>query len=145
MSSPMIRALPTLQDVMAARAGRPIPKGPTRLQVHEQQAPLTKVDEKTFRADVWRRDKDRCRCCGRKVVKTLSRVPERGEVHHLHGRVGDLRFEVRAAILACLTCHEKLTGKVNEHRLVAIPSKTFTIRQGAFTDARHPVTFKRLT
>lgn len=78
------------------------------------------------------------------MIKTISRVPERGEVNHIHGRRGDLRFEARAAILMCLECHEKFTGRVNEHRLQIIASKTFTTPQGTFTDARFPVTFKKV-
>jgi len=127
---------------LTQQKGRPVPKGKTRLEAHIEQRPLTKVDEKTFRAAVWTRDKDRCRCCRRKVQKVLGRVPERGEVNHIHGRTGDLRFEVKAAILLCLTCHERFTGKVNAHRLRILASQTFTIRQGTFTDATYPVTFE---
>lgn len=134
--------LPTLAEVQAARAGKPIPKGKTRLEETIETRPLTKVDEKAFKDEVWKRDKNRCRCCGRKVLRTMARVPERGEVHHCHGRSGDLRFEARAAILVCLLCHEKLTGRVNQHRLTAIATKTFTTRQGTFTDARAPIVFK---
>ena len=122
--------------------GRAVPKGRTRLEVKMDAKPLTKIDETQFKTAVWTRDRKRCRCCGRKVAKSIERIPERGEVHHCHGRTGDLRFEPRAAILTCLKCHERLTGKVNAHRLTATPSKTFTIRQGTFTDATYPVTFK---
>lgn len=134
--------LPTMAEVQADRAGKPIPKGKTRLQETIDARPLTKVDEKAFKDEVWARDKKRCRCCRRKVERIMGRVPERGEVHHCHGRTGDLRFEARAAILVCLQCHEKLTGRVNEHRLTAVATKTFTIRQGTFTDARAPIVFK---
>lgn len=135
--------LPSAIEVDAARAGKPISKGKTRLEETIEARPLTKVDEKAFKASVWHRDRKRCRCCGRKVQQVMGRVPERGEVHHCHGRTGDLRFEVRAAILVCLECHEKLTGKV-AYKLAAFPSKTFTIRQGTFTDANFPITFKRV-
>lgn len=134
--------LPTLAEVQAARAGKPIPKGKTRLEETIETRPLTKVDEKAFKDEVWDRDKRRCRCCRRKVERVMGRVPERGEVHHCHGRSGDLRFEARAAILVCLLCHEKLTGRVNQHQLTAIATKTFTTRQGTFTDARAPIVFK---
>lgn len=142
--SPILSALPDAEDVAAARVGQPIDKGKTRLELKVEARPLTKVDEKTFKADVWKRDGKRCRCCGRKVIKCLDRVPERGEVNHIHGRAGDLRFEVRAAILMCLKCHERFTGRVNAHRLQIIASQTFTIRQGTFTDATFPVQFKRI-
>lgn len=100
------------------------------------------MDEKKFSGQVWHRDRNRCRCCGRKVIKTLARVPERGEVHHIHGRIGDLRYEARAALLLCLRDHERVTGRVNQHRLTIVATKTFTTKQGTFTDASQPVTFQ---
>lgn len=134
--------LPTLQQMDAERAGLPIKKGKTRLEETTADLAQAKIDEKKFKAKVWFRDRNRCRCCGRKVIKTLSRVPDRGEVNHIHGRTGALRLEIRAALLMCLTCHERFTGKVNAHRLRIISSKTFTIPQGTFTDATHPITFE---
>lgn len=123
---------------------KPCPKGKTRLQETIDARPLTKVDEKAFKAAVWRRDRNRCRCCGRKVLKTMGRIPERGEVNHLHGRTGDLRFDDRAAALMCLQCHEKYTGRVGGEKLIVIASQTFTTKQGTFTDARHPIRFERV-
>lgn len=140
--TPNLDGLMTMAEAAAKRAGKPIEKPKTRLQETIAERALVKVDEKAFKAEVWKRDKDRCRCCGRKVQKILGRVPERGEVHHIHGRVGDLRFEARSALLLCLTCHERVTGRVNEHRLIIHPTKTFQIRQGRFIDARAPVTFQ---
>lgn len=119
-------------------------KGKSRLQERVEERPLTVVDERAFKAEVWLRDKSHCRCCGRKVVKGLiKRVPERGEVNHIHGRLGDLRFEAKAAILLCMTCHEKFTGRVNE-RWIIEATKTFTMNGKQYTDARKPVTFKRI-
>lgn len=136
--------LPTPEEMYLERLGKPISKGKTRLEIKIEAKPLTKVDEKDFKAEVWKRDGKRCRCCLRKVIKSIERVPNRGEVNHIHGRTGDLRFEVRSAILMCLQCHERFTGRVNKHRLQIIASKTFTIRQGTFTDATYPVTFKEV-
>lgn len=135
----------TAFDDLPALTDRPrmaIPKGKTRLQETIAQRPLTKVDAATFKREVWTRDLYHCRCCLRAVIQTPARIPERGEVNHLHGRTGDLRFEVRAALLLCLTCHERFTGRVNAHRLLIIPSQTFTTQQGTFTDATYPVTFQ---
>lgn len=136
--------LPTMAEVAADRVGNPIAKGPTRLEQRMEEKPLTRIDEKAFKAEVRKRDGNCCRSCGRKVVYVMDRIPERGEVNHLHGRRGDLRFEVRAALLMCLKCHERFTGKVNAHRLQIIPTKTFTTRQGTFTDATFPVVFKEI-
>lgn len=140
----VVNRLPTPEQVYAERLrkGEGFQKGKTRVEAKADAKPLEVVDEKKFRAEVWHRDQNRCRCCGRKVIKTLARVPERGEVHHIHGRVGDLRYEVRAALLLCLRDHERVTGRVNQHRLVIVATKTFTTKQGTFTDARKPVTFQ---
>lgn len=121
----------------------PQPKKASRLQDKVAAKKLTVVDEKKFRAEVIARDKAKCRMCGRKLLKTISRVPERLEVHHLHGRTGDLRFDSRAALCLCLTDHERVTGKVNI-KLRILPTKTFTTPQGTFTDARHPVIWKEI-
>lgn len=129
---------------LTERPRQACPKGKTRLELTTEKRPLTKIDEKAFRDAVWLRDNYKCRACKRPVLRTIARVPERGEVNHLHGRTGDLRWDVRAAALMCLECHERFTGKVNAHRLVAIPTKTFTTRQGEFTDARFPIIFKEV-
>lgn len=133
--------LPTLTDVR--REHRAVPKGKSRLQDTKAEKTLALVDDKTFRAEVFKRDKGHCRCCGRKVVKTISRVPARAEIHHIHGRRGDLRHEVRAALLLDAECHEKVTGKVNE-KLVIVASHTFHIRGQIYTDATFPVKFERV-
>ncbi len=131
--------LPTCREVAASRVGRSFPKGKTRIEAFVDERPILKLNERTFKIAVWNRDKYCCRCCARKVIKTVARVPERGEIHHVHGRVGALRFEVRAALLCCLSCHERVTGRVNQHRLIIVPSATFTIEQGTFTDATFAV------
>lgn len=143
----VLAKIPTAESIAASRVGQSFPKGQTRLQAKVEAKPLTTVTEKDFKASVWHRDRNRCRCCGRKVQKVMGRVPERGEVHHLHGRGGELRFEVRAAVLVCLTCHEKLTGKVNE-RWTATGTKFFEVtdKSGLHTyiDARFPIHFARV-
>jgi hypothetical protein len=135
--------LPTAAEVDAMRRGKPISKGRTRLEDTVKARPLTKVTEKAFRTEVWTLDKHRCRCCGRKVQQIISRVPERGEVHHIHGRLGDLRFESKSALLLCLACHERVTGKVND-KLVIVATKLFDIRGVKYTDARAVVMFRAM-
>lgn len=135
--------LPTPEEMYAERKGKPLTKGKTRLDDVVDARKLMKVTDKDFRKEIWHRDKHRCRCCGRKVLKTISRVPERGEVHHCHGRRGDLRFDSRAALLLCLFDHERVTGKVND-KLIIIPSKTFAFKGQQLTDARSPVTFQEM-
>lgn len=131
--------LPSLDQ----RPRQACPKGKSRLQITADAKPLTLVDEKAFKTEIWRRDAYRCRCCHRKVVKDLKRLPERGEVHHIHGKLGDLRFESRCALLLCLMCHEKVTGRVNE-RIVILATRTFEIKGQRYTDARYAVRFERV-
>jgi hypothetical protein len=59
------------------------------------------------------------------AADVLSRLPDQQEVD-----------------LLCLLHHERVTGKVNQHRLVIVATKTFTTRQGTFADAREKVEFK---
>lgn len=133
--------LPTLADVARSRTG-PIEKGRTRLELAMDARPLTRVDEQAFRKEVIDRDGYVCRCCGQKVIKTLASIRERLEVHHIHGRTGDLRFEAKSAIVTCNFCHQRLTGRINERRLFVVPTQTYSTRQGVFANARFPLVFK---
>lgn len=86
------------------------PKPPSRLV---DRAAKRRDDEqrlREFRDAVWRRDEGKCRMCGRKVVKTLSLVPERGEVHHLRGRnvTPEDRYNVKRAVLLCAADHQRV-------------------------------------
>lgn len=133
-------------NALVTPATRPTPtlqKGPSRLQATKSQAQITVVNVRVFKREIWARDLGCCRKCGRKVIKTLARVPERGETHHLHGRTGDLRFEVKCALLACCSCHEQLTGRVNE-KWIAVGTRFWTLNGERVIDARFPVHFKRV-
>lgn len=143
LSDFLAKRLPTKDEIDAERRAVPNWKPPTRVEDMITERALTVVDDRQFKKEVWKRDGYRCRCCGRPVVRTPARIPERGEVHHVHGRGGDLRFEVRAALLLCLKCHERVTGRVND-RLAIIGSKFFTVRGERYIDARAPVRFEKI-
>lgn len=121
----------------------PQPKAQSRLQEQKVERKLTVVTERDFLKTVRDRDRMRCRKCGRKVIIILSRVPERAEVNHLHGRRGDLRFEDRCALLMCCECHEQCTGRVNEKWRV-VGTAFIEIKGQSYIDARQPVTFERI-
>lgn len=63
--------------------------------------------ERAFKLAVWLRDRARCRACDRKVIHSIERIAERGEVHHRRGRnvMPEDRFNVAAAVLLCYRCH----------------------------------------
>ncbi len=134
--------LPTLAEMNAKPHATA--KSAMRSQLQDDKAAdrQAKKDDAIFRAAVWKRDKGLCRCCRRPVRKTIERVPERGEVHHVHGRVGKLRYLVKAALLLCATDHERVTGSVGVSKLLVIPTKQFTLDGQTYTDAGKPVTFK---
>lgn len=133
--------LPRLDEVR--RLSQKCPKGKSQLQAATDEKRLTLIDERAFKKAVWDRDGGHCRCCRRKVIKSMTKSKERAEVHHIHGRGKDLRFEPRAAILVCGFCHERLTGKVND-KLIIIASKTFRIRQDEYTDATFKLAFEKV-
>ncbi len=117
--------LPTLANLQQTR--RPCGKGPSRLDVKVKALPVARMTEGAFRAAVKQRDKYRCRRCGCKVLSTLAAVPTRAEVHHLHGRRGALRCEVRTALTLCAVCHEKVT----RHVIVPVASTWWTFHDKA--------------
>jgi len=127
---------------LTERKAAPVPKGKTRLELTADARPLTKVDDKAFRDQVWIRDHYHCRCCGRAVLRTIERVPEQGHVHHIHGRGGDLRFESRAACLLCALCHARCKGQINGSRLILLAARRFRIDGIPYTDARYPIRFE---
>lgn len=144
--TPNLDGLVTMADMDAARAGKPLLKGTSRLQKTAAEDKRTLVDDAAFKREVRDRDTWHCRKCLRKVVQVVRRQPDRAEVHHIHGRGGDLRFESRCALLLCLGCHEQVTGRVNE-RWIIRPTKTFTVRSmpgKELTDARAKVTYERV-
>lgn len=120
----------------------PCPKPASRLTDRIAVKRQREQDERDFRAKVWRRDKI-CRKCQRAVLATIARVPNRREVHHVFGRIGLLRYEVRAALGVCLQCHEQLTGKVNE-RWTVYGTATFALDGRVYLDTRQPMTFRRV-
>lgn len=134
--------LPTPEDMYRARRGQPLLKGKSRLELKAEAKPLTTVTERAFKKEVWTRDRNRCRWCKRKVRKTIERIPERGEVHHLHGRLGDLAYESKCAILVCLEHHEKLTGRVNE-KYITVGTKFWRLHGVKVIDARQRIEFER--
>lgn len=135
--------LPTLAEQSAKLAFRPQPKGASRLEKLKAETKLIVVDEAAFKAIVRKRDRLRCRKCGRKVVVQMARGVKRCEVHHLYGRRGDMKFDDRFAICVCGECHEQLTGRVNE-KWITVGTMFLDVKGHQLIDARHPVLFERV-
>ncbi len=137
--------LPTMAEVNQQRRAVPKHEIPTRLQEKTDERRDEKKAEERWRKELWARDKGHCRWCKRKVVKTLELLPERGERHHVVPRENRVtRWDARAALLVCLACHQRLTGKVGGERFVVVASKTFTVDGVQYPDCRKPVIYKRI-
>lgn len=135
----------TFAEMRQARAHL-LQKGstPSRLEAREaKRKDETKLEQK-WKAEVWKRDGGKCRWCGREVRKCLELIADRGEVHHVSGRVvREIRWDRRNGLLLCATDHERVTGKVGERFL--IHSKyTFTVDEIAYINADRPVKFQRV-
>jgi hypothetical protein len=96
--------LPVLTE--RGRCATPKPK-PAVLEKFARQL-VRDSDDRTFRTAVWLFDDGKCRACGRRCARTMNTQPNRGEVHHLKGRVGKLRHDVKHAVLLCAVCHARL-------------------------------------
>lgn len=102
----------TLAQVEALRRqGGPIEKGKTRLEVKESREADTDKAWEECKRTVDKRDRMRCRCCGRKVVKTIELQGNRAEHHHIVRRKKEpkLLTDARNVMLLCLECHQKVT------------------------------------
>lgn len=52
------------------------------------------------------RDGRKCRACGRKVIQTFARVPERAERHHVVPRSLGGESTKEGVCLLCASCHD---------------------------------------
>jgi len=93
---------------------------------------------------VWKRDGHCCRWCKREAIKTIELVGQRGECHHVSGKVVKaIKWDRRNGLLLCLSCHERITGKVAEKFLIH-SRHTFSIDGIAYINADKPVRFQRV-
>lgn len=131
----------------------PVPKGKSRSQLKAEDDTADATAEEKWKRAVRKRDDNHCRWCKRRVKVTLDLVPDRAECHHAAGRFPlAIRWLVKNGLLLCNTCHERVTGRVNE-RFIVIYSKFYELDADAFPDlageqfpdAGGPVEFKCIT
>lgn len=136
-------SLPTLGDM--PRGGWPKEKPePSRLQAKEEKKRDEKKEEAAWKKAVWTRDESECRWCRRAVRKCLDLVADRGECHHVSGRVvKEIRWDRRNGLLLCATCHERITGKVAEKHVVT-SKHTFAVDGISYINADKAVRFTRV-
>ncbi len=138
-----VRGLPTLADLQMRRRAVPKHAMPSQLQERQAERASAVKREAEFRTAIWIRDRGRCRCCGRVVLKTMTLDPRQGHVHHIHGRGKGLRHELRTALLLCaFPCHERVTGAVGKPRLRIVGRRTFMLNGTRLIDANYGVMFR---
>lgn len=138
------KLLPTLAEVNAIRRAKPKGAEPSRLQVKAAKVKSEVKDEARWKREVWKRDGGKCRWCGREVRKTIELVPDRGDCHHVSGRVVQaIRWDRRNGLLLCAADHERITGKVAERFLIH-SKHTFTVDDIAYINADRPVRYQRV-
>lgn len=104
------------------------------------------VDEKKLEEAclkiVWKRDKHRCRVCDCHVIRSLARVPNRGEGHHLAGRADyAVKFDPRNRVLVCALCHEKL--ELLKLFIIATAKQMFRVNGKSYINGDKPIQFKK--
>lgn len=116
--------LPTPDEIAKETYGVRIPKGHHRLDRKGVKDRQDRQAERDWKKAIWARDEGRCRCCGRRVQKTIVLMPLRGECHHVAGRSDrGVRWDVRNGILTCLADH----GKVTRYELRIVCHEHFTV------------------
>ncbi len=139
---PGVRGLPSLAQMQALRRATPKGAAPSRLEERQAERKTAAKQEAEFRQAVRTRDRGRCRCCGRAVITTIALDSRQAQVHHIHGRGKGLRYEVRAALVLCLECHQRVTGMIGKPKLFIEATKTFLCRSRRFTDANYRINFR---
>jgi len=128
---------------LTERPRQPVPKGPSRAEQNDQADKDDTRALNVWRAAIFKRDQGKCRCCGKKVKKTLELIPLRGEAHHLVSRAHKaLRYDVRNGILLChFPCHHHVTnGKLG----IAQPARLMFSHEGkSYLDGSQPVEWIR--
>lgn len=137
-------SLPTKAELDQQRRAKPKGAEPSRLQKKVADAKDERKEEAAWKKAVWKRDGGQCRWCHRTVSHSLSLVPERGEVHHVSGRVvREIRWDRRNGLLLCAADHERITGKVAEKHVIE-SRHTFSVDGIAYINADKPVRFARI-
>lgn len=135
---------PSLNDVQQTKRAQPKGAEPSRLQKKVADAKDERKEEAAWKKAVWKRDGGKCRWCQREVRRCLDLAPDRGEVHHVSGRVvREIRWDRRNGLLLCASDHERITGKVAEKHVIT-SRHTFTVDEIAYLNADKPVKFVRI-
>lgn len=135
--------IPTMAEVAALRAGKPLTKS-SKLDRAHSAADERKEDERKlaiWRREVAVRDKGEDRYTGKRVLKTITLDPNRAEAHHVEPRDNyDTRYDRRNGVQLSMQTHVLVT----ENKLRIVGTKFFTVNGKRYIDCDHPVTFRKV-
>jgi hypothetical protein len=135
---------PTLNDLRSVRYAKAKGAEPSRLQVKVEKAKSEHKEEAAWKKSIWKRDGGKCRWCKRVCRQRLDLAPDRGECHHVSGRVvREIRWDRRNGLLLCATCHERITGKVSEKFLIH-SKHTYAVDGVQYINADKAVRYQRV-
>jgi hypothetical protein len=137
-----VSGLLTVAEAAALRAGKPIPKGPTKLdRVIERKATKRDDDAKlaAWALAVKERDGWKCRKTKKKLLRTRRLDPLRAEAHHIASRADEaVRYDPRNGITLSMIVHQD----VEQNKLRIVGTQWFVVGGKRYIDGRHPVKFE---
>ena len=104
----------------------------------ETDSTIRVIDERTWEAEIRRRDGGRCRWCDTRVAF--------GHIYRLYGTRDVVMFDARCALLVCDPCYAKLTGAHGDNDLWMVwPTVRFRAADGRdYIDTTCKVIFSRV-
>lgn len=137
--------LQTMAEVAASRVGKPIPKGPTRLDRVVEKKAATREDERKLRLwakAVKARDKWTDRHTGRPVKGTrLILDPDAAHAHHIVSRDDwAVRYDPRNGICLSFSTHDA----VERNKLEIVGTVFFYLHGKRYINATYAVRFKEV-
>jgi hypothetical protein len=138
--------LPTMAEVHAARRGRPLTKGATRLATKTVAVASDAAQLRRWAQTVKRRDRGRCRVCHVRTIVTLALHPKRGEAHHIVSRtVKAVRVDPRNGLWVCLRCHSRFRGIGGRLQVVGTPAQVFVVNGVRYLNGDESLTFREVS
>ncbi len=125
--------LPTLAQVQAARVGKPISKGVSRLDAATAEDKDDARKLRRWAAEVKARDAGICRVCGVQTIVTCELDERRGENHHIVSRTNPVtRHDRRNGLHTCARCHRRFKA----HKLFVVGTARQMYKAGRGLSAR---------
>lgn len=106
------------------RCASPKPDRFARRAAARQDKRSARGERARFRAQIYRDDQGKCRCCGRKVYLKIADAPHELAVGHVHEWIprslGGDPLDRFNCLLLCSDCHPKIQGTLGGRTLLIV-------------------------